>query len=247
MSSSFQPLVLCYHAVSPTWSHALSVDPVELERTVRRLLRRGFAPAAVDAVAGGSGRLLHVTFDDAYRSVLDALPVLARLGVPATVFACSDFARDGRALDVPELAGEVRRSPGELATLTFAELTALAEEGVEVGSHTVSHPRLTRCGDAELRRELVESRERIEDALGRRCRYLAYPYGDEDGRVHAAARAAGYDAAFALPGDDTRWHSWRLPRVGIYRGDSRLRLRVKTTAATRRPATAALRLGGRRA
>lgn len=231
-------LVLCYHAVSDTWNDRLSVGPAELERQLRFLRLRGFRGIdAAGAVAGRRGAV-HVTFDDAYTSVEAALPVLERLRIPATVFACSQYAADGRPLDVPELAHEAALHPQELATMDWDALRALAERGVEVGSHTVSHPRLTTLGDEELRRELVASRERLEDELGRPCRYLAYPYGDEDGRVHAAARAAGYEAGFALPVRPERGNRFAVPRVGVYRRDTLPRFALKTLALARRGAAA---------
>lgn len=246
MSRPFEPAVLCYHALSETWDHALSVPPESFEHQLTRLLRRGYRPASAERVVEGRSRLLHVTFDDAYTSVRAALPILDRLGVPATIFACADHAEDGRPLDVPELRAEVGRAPAELATMAWAELRELAARGIEIGSHTVSHPHLTELGDAELHRELGESRERVEAALGQPCRLLAYPYGDEDGRVHAAAERAGYDAAFALPGNEDRWTPFAVPRVGIYRGDSGLKLAFKTTAPARRTAARVLRASGRR-
>jgi peptidoglycan/xylan/chitin deacetylase (PgdA/CDA1 family) len=82
--------------------------------------------------------------------------------------------------------------------MPWATLPELASRGVEIGSHSVSHPHLPQLTDAELRRELVDSREQIEAEVGRPCRFLAYPYGDDDARVHAAARNAGYRAAYTL-------------------------------------------------
>jgi len=160
----------------------------------------------------------HVTFDDAFRSVARALPLLEGLGVPATVFACSGYADDGRPLEVPELAEDIRSYPDALATMGWDSLRDLAGRGLEIGSHTVSHPHLPRLDDAELRRELEESRARIADELRRPCRFLAYPFGDDDARVRAAAEAAGYEAAFALPGPDDRIDRFAVPRVGVYRG-----------------------------
>jgi peptidoglycan/xylan/chitin deacetylase (PgdA/CDA1 family) len=241
----WRALVLCYHAVSEDWPHALSVGLETFEQQLTGLLRRGFRPAAAQELLGNGGRILHVTFDDAFKSVDRAVPVLERLGVPSTVFACSGFADGGRALDVPELAIQVEMHPDELATMDWDALRTLAERGVEIGSHTVSHPHLPRLTDAELQRELRESRERIADELARPCRYLAYPFGDEDARVRSAAAAAGYDAAFALPGREDRIDRFALPRVGVYRRDSPMRLRLKT-AALRRPAAALLRMTGQR-
>ena len=227
------PLVLCYHAVTDDWEHALAVGPNTFARQLAGFLRRGFRPVAAERVLEGSGRDLHVTFDDAFVSVERAVPVLERLGVSATVFACPGYADEGRPLDVPELAAAAAAQPGELATMTWDALRALVERGLEVGSHTVTHAHLTSLGDGELRRELEESRARLEDELGRPCPFLAYPYGEEDGRVQEAARAAGYVAAFALPGRPRPRNRFALPRVGLWRIDRPVRAALKTSAPVR--------------
>lgn len=234
MSRSFEPLVLCYHAVSSTWRHGLSVDLAELERHLTLLLARGYRPATAEETLAGRDKLLHVTFDDAYRSVASALPVLEQLGVPATVFACAAYADDGRPLDVPELAAEAVSHPGELSTMDWDRLRELVERGVQIGSHTLTHPHLSELSDLEIGRELTDSRARIEEELGRPCRLLSYPYGDEDLRVRAAAREAGYRAAFALPGRRRPLDDYALPRIGIWRKDSLLRVRLKTSPRLRR-------------
>jgi peptidoglycan/xylan/chitin deacetylase (PgdA/CDA1 family) len=243
----FRPLVLCYHAASERWPHVLSVPPHEIERQVRRLLRRGFRPASAAEVAGrpDDPRLLHITFDDAFRSVADALPRLRRAGAAATVFACAGLADTGARLAVPRLKADAETYPDELATMTWDELRAIAGDGVEIGSHTLTHPDLRELGDKDLRRELVDSRARIEDELGRPCRVLAYPYGFHDERVRAAARAAGYDVAFALSrfaAVDEEGDRYSLPRIGAYR-DRGLRLRVKTSPLARSAVVAFRRRG----
>jgi peptidoglycan/xylan/chitin deacetylase (PgdA/CDA1 family) len=231
MSRRFEPVVLCYHAVSERWAHHLSVSPQSLERQVRLLLARGYRAVPAADVVAGRGRLLHVTFDDAFRSVLDAQPALERLGVPATVFACAGLADGGQPFPVSKLYG----TPGatDLLTLNWDGLRGLVERGIEVGSHTVSHPHLTRLTDLELERELRESRERLESELGRRCRYLAYPDGDHDARVRAVARETGYEAAFALPGRAKPFDPFGIPRVGVWRKDGLARFALKTSATRR--------------
>ena len=226
------PLVLCYHAVAEGEPQRLAVRREVLESQLRSLLRRGYRPVtAVDAVER-RGRLLHVTFDDAYRSVVDTLPLLAALGVPATIFACSGFARDGRPFDVPELSNDAAADSTAFATMDWAELRAAVSDGVEVGSHTVSHPHLPQLSDAELDRELRGSKAELEDELGAPCRRLAYPYGEEDDRVRAAARRAGYDAAFAVEGRGRR-DRFAVPRLAVYRHDTAAGFRLRTSPFVR--------------
>jgi peptidoglycan/xylan/chitin deacetylase (PgdA/CDA1 family) len=204
------------------------------ERQVRSLRFRRYRPVAAADAASGRGRVFHVTFDDAYTSVAAAIPTLERLGVPATVFACPEFADDGRPLAIPELAAEASAHPDELATMNWDQLRDLVAHKVEIGSHTLSHVYLTQLTDAELSRELRESRERIEAELARPCRFVAYPYGDDDERVHRAARLAGYEAGFAAPGRLAPASVYALPRVGIWRHDGPLRVTLKTTGIVRR-------------
>lgn len=224
------PLILCYHSVSDGWPDPLAVPPRAFERQLRSLLRRRYRSVPAADLFRHTGRLFHVTFDDAYRSVLDVLPTLERLGADATVFACTGYANEGRPLLIPELAARAEGYEQELATMDWNALRAAAERGVEIGSHTVGHVHLPQLSDSHLRRELHESRERIEDELGRPCRFLAYPFGESDDRVRAAARTAGYEAAFALrPKRDSPLQRYAVPRADIYRRDGSLRFRLKTS------------------
>jgi peptidoglycan/xylan/chitin deacetylase (PgdA/CDA1 family) len=121
-----------------------------------------------------------------------------------------------------------------MRSLPWPRLKELQDGGWEIGSHTVSHPRLTTLADRELADELTRSRQAVEDALHTPCTSLAYPYGDVDARVVEAARAAGYTAAGALP---DRWlHDDPLafPRAGIYHGDDLRRFRLKVSPTVRR-------------
>ena len=167
-SAPRRPLVLCYHAVSETWTDRLAVTPVALEHQIRYLMRRGHVSASADEILGGGGRCFHVTFDDGFKNILAALDILSALEISATIFAVSGFADEGRPFDVGRV-GRLPRTPEELdagrRTMTWDELRAVAERGFEIGSHTVSHPHLTQLSDHELNEELRRSREQIEDGL----------------------------------------------------------------------------------
>jgi peptidoglycan/xylan/chitin deacetylase (PgdA/CDA1 family) len=233
-------LVLCYHAVSPTWPAALSIEPEPFERQLRGLAKRGYRGATLrDALATPpSTPTVVVTFDDAYRSVLElARPILDRLGMPASVYVPTAWPERGEPMAWPGidqwLATEHEH---ELACMSWEELRGLADHGWEVGSHTRSHPRLPELGDVALADELAGSRSDCEAGLGRACHTLAYPYGAVDDRVVAAAERAGYRYAVSLP---KRLHPPRplcWPRVGIYHvdGEADWRWRLKASPLARR-------------
>jgi peptidoglycan/xylan/chitin deacetylase (PgdA/CDA1 family) len=243
-------LVLCYHALSPTWDAALSTTPERFERQLTLLHRRGYRGATFsDAVLGrGGGRVLAVTFDDAYRSVLElARPILDALNMPATVFAPTDFIGAEAPLS---WAGVDHWRGGEhaheLTPMSWSELRLRADGGWEIGSHTCSHPRLTTLEDAALVDELERSKAECEQRIGADCTSLAYPYGDVDARVVAACARAGYRAAAALP---ERWlgppSPMEWPRIGIYHIDDGLRYRGKVSPAVRRVRSLGAALGAR--
>ena len=232
-------LVLCYHALSERFPAALSVMPAAFERQLALLKRSGYRGVTfAEAVEARSGRVVAVTFDDAFLSVLRvAKPLLDAVGYPATVYAPTAY------LDTPERplkwdgidqwhGGEHEH---ELLPMSWDQLGELADAGWEVGSHTHTHPHLSQVtDDRALRDELAESKATVEQRLGRPCTTLAYPYGDYDERVVAAAGAAGYAAAGTLP---ARLHSVRAlawPRVGIYRVDDERRFRLKASRTMRR-------------
>ncbi len=233
-----QVLVLCYHAVSPSWDAPLSVTPDALEAQLSRLSRAGWQGTTFrDAVLRPPERqTLAVTFDDAFLSVFDlARPILSRLGLPATVFVPTAFAARRQQLRWSELepwsdTGHAR----ELECMSWEDLAVLVGEGWEVASHTRSHPRLTGLGDEALRFELAESRHECTERLGVPCDTLAYPFGDVDDRVAEFACAAGYQAAAALS-SSLRWmgaHRW--PRVGVYHDDQMWRFGLKVNRTMRR-------------
>ena len=230
-------LVLCYHAVSERFPAPLSVTPECLERQLGTLLRRGFRGATFhEAVTRPGVRTLAVTFDDAYLSVLDlARPVLDRLGVPATVFVPTDYPdRPDRAMAWPGIeqwiGGEHEH---ELRPMSWDQIGELADAGWEIGSHTRSHPHLTKVDDARLEDELAGSRAVCEQRLGRPCLTIAYPYGDYDARIAEAAGRAGYEAAGTLPVKLSPRRALEWPRVGIYHGDDERRFALKVSRPLR--------------
>jgi peptidoglycan/xylan/chitin deacetylase (PgdA/CDA1 family) len=231
-------LVLCYHAVSERWPADLSITPGQLEEQLSFLVERGYRGVTFTKAVTNPppGRVLAVTFDDAYHSVLElGLPILSRLGLPGSVYVPTDFAGTERPMSWPGIDQWVGgQFEPELAPMSWEDLGRLAHEGWEIGSHTCSHPRLTALDGAALDSELRASREVCEERLGRPCVSLAYPYGDHDARVVEAAGAAGYRVAGTLA---TRFGSreplsW--PRVGVYFGDDRRRFRTKVSPWVRR-------------
>jgi peptidoglycan/xylan/chitin deacetylase (PgdA/CDA1 family) len=215
---------LAYHAVDDVADEGdprrLVLSAERFESQVRMLQRRGYGfLTAEEVLAAGrlAPRTAALTFDDGFRSWLTLVaPLLERLGVRGTFYVPTGWI-GGRHPRVDGAAG---------ALLERSEVRALADAGMEIGAHSVSHPDLRTLDDAALRNELRDSRAAIEEITGRPCRTMAYPYGLHDERVRAAAADAGYGLAWAwLPG---RWDALAAPRLPAppRHGSGRLALKL---------------------
>lgn len=103
-----------------------------------------------------------------------------------------------RRLALDELRASATSPATPYAHLTPDELGRLEASGIAIGSHSLTHPCLDMCSTEEMVAELTESRVRLEGWLGHPVRSLAYPNGNVDERVTAAAARSGYDLGFVF-------------------------------------------------
>lgn len=231
-------LVLCYHAVSPTWPANLSITPDALDRQLGTLAARGYRGATfTELLTSREPRpLMAATFDDGYQSVLKlAKPILDRHGVPGTLYAPTDWPGRPGPMSWPGIDRWLGTPhEPELQSLTWEEIRGLASDGWEIGSHTCSHPHLEEVPDDRLDAELRQSKAVLEEQVGQECASIAYPYGSVDARVEGAARAAGYRGAGDIPRVLYRPRAMRWPRTPIYHKDDDRRFATKVSPAMRR-------------
>jgi peptidoglycan/xylan/chitin deacetylase (PgdA/CDA1 family) len=149
-----------------------------------------------------SGKVVAITFDDGYLDTFEqALPILNTFGFSATCYFVSG--RTGKYNDWDAAELNVQKP-----LMNETQIKAWQAAGMEVGAHSRTHPRLTKCTDDELRTELTGGKSDLESLIGMPVTQFCYPYGDLDDRVANAALSAGYSAATtvnrgrARPGDD---------------------------------------------
>lgn len=223
--------ILCYHAVQKGWESPMAMDPRAFADHADWLVRRTTVVPLQSAVGalGPDGRLPRgttvLTFDDGFAGLHPNLtPVLARLGIPVTVFLVAETLTEaGRSVDWVDTP-----PPYPLTTLTLDQVRDMQAAGVSFESHSFSHLDLTQLGFQECVDDLTMSRDLLESLLGHRVRLLAYPRGRHNAAVRAAAERAGYSHAFTLPEGREAPGPFAIPRVGIHRGNGVSHLRVKT-------------------
>ena len=173
-------VVLYYHSVS-------SDQQKQFARQMDALVRLAKAIPADRMTALSAGeRYVAVTFDDAFESVLqNAVPELVKKKIPATIFV---------------IAGVIGHPPGwegyPERTMTLDELKKLPTDLVVVGSHTMTHPELPLVSEEKAKTELVDSRTKLEELLGRKIKLFSFPYGAFEEKMIDWCKEAGYERVF---------------------------------------------------
>ena len=222
------PQVLMYHSISqPEGDHdPLCTSPERFEAQMLYLKRHNLRGVSMRELylalnAGEATGLVGVTFDDGYEDFLDAaVPTLEKLGFSATVFVVAGMLGG-------ENTWEHGGGPKPQLKLFGAEgMREVSERGMEIGSHSVTHPRLSGLDSDTLVREVRDSRQMLSEIVNAPIEGFSYPYGALDGPAVKAARKAGYVYAVATKRQvEGSLHDW--PRTYVGEKDSPLRLGVK--------------------
>ena len=190
------------------------MSPEKFERqlwTLRRLGLRGVCTSEGIARLGNatSRGCVVLTFDDGYADTLTtAAPLLKQYGVRATCYVVSGALGTYNRWDADQLR---EKKP----LMSRGQLDQWLAAGMEVGSHSLSHPRLHELPQDAAQHEIAESRAALRSLLGVPIEHFAYPFGAFSADTVAWVRRAGYSSAVTvLPGiarasDDPL----RLPRI----------------------------------
>jgi peptidoglycan/xylan/chitin deacetylase (PgdA/CDA1 family) len=187
--------VLCYHIVESPQDPRMEISRETFIQQMHYLELTGYTVIPLrqlyEYVMGKRDALpknaVVITIDDGWRSTYtEVFPEMKKLHFPFTVFI------------YPKIIGQTAYA------LTWKQIKQMADAGVDIQSHSYSHPFLTKrrheslddaAYGAWLQRELVESKKILERETGRSVQFLAYPYGDYDHYLAAAVARAGYSAA----------------------------------------------------
>ncbi len=178
------------------YHHVPAASAAQFERQLQFLKRFGpfiSADQAVDRLASGwkgAERAFLLTFDDGLADTVDvALPILRRQDIPAIQFIVSDW------VDAPPCSGRID------GYMTRHDIRAWLDAGLEIGSHTTSHPRLAQLDTDPVRSEFLRSRAVLSELTGRPITHFACPWGRaavdfNPARDPALARDCGYTTFF---------------------------------------------------
>ena len=213
-----QVVVLCYHRVEDKPKNSLGIKPTDFEAQMQALKDSGITVISMaDFLAWRRGekgipqKSALISIDDGYLSGYNlAWPILKKFGYPFTMFIYTDYVKGG-----PKSGGQ---------SISWDQLAEMRDAGVDIESHTLSHPSLNaRRGKTEeqylawLKSEIIGSKEILEKNLGIQIKAFAYPYGVHNQTVRDVVKQAGFEAAFTVYGQRIAYgvDSMVIGRYGI--------------------------------
>lgn len=234
------PLILAYHSVSERRRDDLAVPVRDFADQLAWLRRHGFRSMTLARYLAEppekGERIVVITFDDGYAdNYTHAFPVLQRFGFDATLFVVSDYLDTDELFpwDQPKVGPSF--SPELFGALSWAQVQEMADYGIEIGSHSATHPELPSLSPEAAFEEVRRSREDIAGRLGREVTSFCYPRGKVDADVIRLVEQAGYAAGVVTPtSGGIPLTPYTLRRVGIYQNAMPWRFRAKMNPVVRR-------------
>ena len=159
-------------------------------------------------------KYLMITADDGYQDNLTRmLPLLEKYGYKAVVYVVTGEGYNRWDVEHPT-------NPDTSVPLMNGEqIKALAASGhVEIGGHTLTHPRLSKLSPEQQAHEIQENKRQLEALLGQPLFSFAYPYGDINDSAKEQAIAAGYRFAVATNSGPKAMHQdpYQIRRIAIF-------------------------------
>lgn len=150
---------------------------------------------------GPPAGLAALSLDDGLRDNNEVLlPILREYGIPATVYVTTGLI--GKTY--PWITGDV-------PMMVEDEIRELADAGIEIGAHTITHPNMAELDHAQCLTEMTESRRELERITGRTVETFAYPACHYGHAAVAAAEEAGFVAAVTCGGAGN-WDRFTIKR-----------------------------------
>jgi peptidoglycan/xylan/chitin deacetylase (PgdA/CDA1 family) len=222
--------VLTYHHVGPrprgVRLKGLYVDSKLFAQQMAELKAEAYETDAFETIRSSRPRAKRVflTFDDGFADVFEnALPKMRQHHFRSIQFLVADLL--GKTSEWQAGSGEL---PGLL--MDKAQVKDWINAGQEIGSHTLTHPRLTQISPSQAREEISDSKKKLEDIFGIAVEHFCYPYGDWNPAVRDIVAEVGYKSAcitksgvntieadpFALKRITVRYPSRKLKNLGTW-------------------------------
>jgi peptidoglycan/xylan/chitin deacetylase (PgdA/CDA1 family) len=212
-----RPIALAFHKLLATFSYGVTnYAPARFERLLESLISGGwkFVSPVQSEWGTENHRALLLTFDDGYGHLAEILPpLMERYNLTPLVFMPSDLIGRSNAWDYTH-----RLCPTD--HLDAVAIRNLADKGVCFGSHGQTHRDLTGMTDSDLKAELCDSRNELQDLTGQSVDHISYPFGRSNRRVRQIARETGYRFGYTMAFPQDSDEPLALGRIPVYGFDT---------------------------
>lgn len=192
--------ILAYHRVvessSEAGRHGIYVTRENFDWQMGYLKKKGLVTLTFRDYANSTeeqkkyGKYIFLTFDDGYEdNYRVAFPILRKYGFKATVFLVAD--KKTNEWD------RAQSSEPEVGLLSEDKILKMKKHGIEFGSHTLTHPDLTKIPLEAAKKEILESKKKIEEVIPDEVITFAYPYGKLNQNLKEIVKQAGYKFGIA--------------------------------------------------
>ena len=193
------PILLYHHIDISSDNSRYYVTPEKFEEQMKLLHDWGYTSITttmlVQAIKEGAElppRPFLLTFDDGnLDNYTNAFPITKKYGFTGVLYLVSSYV-------------------GAEGYMNVEQILEMTDAGWEVGSHGMKHLDLTKLNPAMLRKEVVQSRETLEEKLGVPVLTFAYPFGEYNNAALDYVRFAGYIGAMGASGYAAAQGTWNL-------------------------------------
>ena len=190
-------MVAFYHRVADTHPNDWSITRHGFQRHLDFFQERLEPVSLVEAQrrisdSFSTNPTITITFDDGYRDNVDfALPLLIERGMPCTYFVSTAHVLEQKPFGHDISVGN------PLPINTAKQIREWSDAGIEMGCHTRNHVDFGKMHDpSELRREIIDAKDELEQIIGKEVRYFAFPFGTENQLTPEAIETV-HEAGFA--------------------------------------------------
>lgn len=223
--------VLNYHSVTDKGVLPLSVKINEFRAQMEYIKKRDYIGVSLEEAFSEESerrKKVAITFDDGYKDNYENMfPILRKYGFTATIFLVVNYIGSRKVFPWH------KRQKGPLA-LDWPEIMEMQNYGIIFGSHSISHPCLTKIPHREAWREIKDSKDYIEQKLGVKVRSFAYPAGKFNAEIKQMVEDAEYEMAVALRlPKGFKEDRFSIQRIGINSMDNLITFKFKLSGIYR--------------
>lgn len=228
--SNIHPRVLMYHKIDvhthDKKRNKWRVECVDFAKQMAWFSKNGWHSFTMSELVASQESLppksFAITFDDGYEdNYTHAFAILQKYQFKATIY----------------LVPQKKENDWELFAnkdfdklLSTQQIQTMQESGlIEFGAHTMHHSNLTRLDDAEMTKEIEDSKKYVETISGQPCYSFAYPYGKYNDKIVDKVKQVGYESAVSVKRGIFDSNFFEIKRVGILGTESFFDFYLKVT------------------